>query len=200
MKLYGIFICKWKGYQDPVILSSAQDLLSFQYFSRASVKEFMIFFSRTLAKRCQAGSRQQVEEKEYVFYVQKKLDGLAAILICDSEYPSRVAFTFLSKTVTEYAEAHKGQIEASILKDECISAPELERILAKYQNPAEADKLLQIQKDLDDTKVILHQAIDGLLERGEKLDDLVAKSGDLGMASKSFYKTAKKNNSCCVLM
>jgi len=35
------------------------------------------------------------------------------------------------------------------------------------------------------------------LERGEKLDDLVAKSQGLSDASKMFYKTARKTNSCC---
>ena len=37
-----------------------------------------------------------------------------------------------------------------------------------------------------------------LLERGEKLDDLVAKSDELSAQSKMFYKTAKKTNACCV--
>ena len=37
-----------------------------------------------------------------------------------------------------------------------------------------------------------------LLERGEKLDDLVSKSDELSAQSKMFYKTAKKTNACCV--
>ena len=56
------------------------------------------------------------------------------------------------------------------------------------QDPAQADKLTKIQKDLDETKVILHQTIDSMLQRGEKLDDLVGKSHDLSMASQIFYK------------
>eukprot|EP00997_Jenningsia_sp_PLL12_P009587 NODE_6579_length_501_cov_62.663717_g5796_i0.p2 GENE.NODE_6579_length_501_cov_62.663717_g5796_i0~~NODE_6579_length_501_cov_62.663717_g5796_i0.p2 ORF type:complete len:60 (-),score=21.38 NODE_6579_length_501_cov_62.663717_g5796_i0:103-282(-) len=59
---------------------------------------------------------------------------------------------------------------------------------------------MKIQKDLDETQTIMHQAIGDLLERGEQLDGLVGKSGDLSSASKTFYNTAKKNNSCCVLM
>ena len=62
--------------------------------------------------------------------------------------------------------------------------------LAKYQDPEEADKILKIQKDLEETKTIMHQAIGDLLERGEKLDDLVQKSGDLGSASKAFYQVS----------
>jgi hypothetical protein len=40
--------------------------------------------------------------------------------------------------------------------------------------------------------------MEGLLKRGEKLDDLVQKSDELSTQSKMFYKTAKKNNQCCV--
>ena len=76
--------------------------------------------------------------------------------------------------------------------------------------------------DLDETKIILvrssgiqllmsqpmtltfrlfqHGTIESVLQRGEKLDDLVAKSEDLGLQSKTFYKTAKKTNACCTYM
>jgi len=42
--------------------------------------------------------------------------------------------------------------------------------------------------------------MDSLLQRGEKLDDLVTKSDMLSAQSKMFYKTSKKTNSCCYLM
>jgi hypothetical protein len=54
-----------------------------------------------------------------------------------------------------------------------------------------ADKLTKIQKDLDETKVILHQTIDSVLRRGEKLDSLVDKSADLSLASQMFYKQVR---------
>ncbi|XP_039123125.1 VAMP-like protein YKT61 isoform X5 [Dioscorea cayenensis subsp. rotundata] len=50
-------------------------------------------------------------------------------------------------------------------------------------DPAEADKLLRIQRDLDETKIILHKTIDGVLAQGEKLDSLVEKNSDLSVAS-----------------
>mmetsp|Transcript_13019 Transcript_13019/g.41129 ORF Transcript_13019/g.41129 Transcript_13019/m.41129 type:complete len:82 (+) Transcript_13019:478-723(+) len=76
----------------------------------------------------------------------------------------------------------------------------LEPALVKYQDPAQADKLAKIQKELDETKVILHKTIDSVLERGEKLDSLVDKSSDLSLASQMFYKQAKKQNQCCKMM
>lgn len=41
--------------------------------------------------------------------------------------------------------------------------------------------------------------MDSLLQRGEKLDDLVARSDELGAQSKMFFKSAKKTNSCCTI-
>lgn len=66
-----------------------------------------------------------------------------------------------------------------------------------FQDPATVDPMTKVQNELDETKIILHNTIASVLERGEKLDDLVAKSEGLSMQSKTFYKTAKKTNSCC---
>jgi synaptobrevin family protein YKT6 len=52
----------------------------------------------------------------------------------------------------------------------------------------------------DETKIVLHQTIDSVLRRGEKLDALVDKSNDLSLASQMFYKQARKTNSCCRFM
>ena len=73
----------------------------------------------------------------------------------------------------------------------------LDNYLKQYQNPAEADPMMKVQNELDETKVILHSTIESVLQRGERLDDLVAKSEGLSMSSKTFYKTARKTNSCC---
>jgi synaptobrevin family protein YKT6 len=42
--------------------------------------------------------------------------------------------------------------------------------------------------------------MEAFLQRGEKLDDLVSKSEDLGLRAKIFYETAKKKNRCCSYM
>ncbi|XP_062207565.1 VAMP-like protein YKT61 isoform X2 [Phragmites australis] len=68
------------------------------------------------------------------------------------------------------------------------------------KDPAEADKLTKIQRDLDETKIILHKTIENVLARGERLDSLVEKSSDLSAASQMFYKQAKKTNQCCTIL
>jgi synaptobrevin family protein YKT6 len=42
--------------------------------------------------------------------------------------------------------------------------------------------------------VILHQTIESVLERGEKLENLVEKSTDLSMASQLFYKQVNSSS------
>lgn len=47
---------------------------------------------------------------------------------------------------------------------------------------------MKIQKELDETKIVLHKTIESVLERGEKIDSLVEKSDGLSSQSKMFYK------------
>jgi len=39
-----------------------------------------------------------------------------------------------------------------------------------------------------------------VLQRGEKLEDLVERSGELSSQSKLFYKQAKRANACCAVI
>lgn len=48
---------------DPVILVNASDLSSFGFFQRPSVKEFIVFVGRTVAKRTPPGQRQSVQHE-----------------------------------------------------------------------------------------------------------------------------------------
>jgi synaptobrevin family protein YKT6 len=64
----------------------------------------------------------------------------------------------------------------------------------KYQDPQQADSIMKIQKELDETKIVLHKTIESVLQRGEKIDDLVAKSDGLSAQSKMFY--SEYSHSC----
>jgi synaptobrevin family protein YKT6 len=145
-------------------------------------------------------------------------------MITDTEYPLRPAFSLLTRILDEQASlavslpggapasyrtgaasapnpstaasgglspAQKGKLEAT-----------LQQYLAKYQNPKQADTIMRVQAELDETKVVLHKTIESVLERGEKLDNLVERSNALSAQSKMFYKTAKKvslffSHLCC---
>lgn len=196
MKLTGIGILKWNGDETPIFLGMAVDVMSFGYFQRGAVKEGLHFLARTIVQRTQPGQRQSVKSEGYMSHVHVRDYGLAGVVVCDEEYPVTAAFSIITKVLDQFV-AENGDGWKDVLSDVEIANVILEPALSKYQDHTQADKLAKIQKDLDETKIVLHQTIESVLKRGEKLDDLVDKSADLGLASQMFYKQAKKTNSCC---
>jgi synaptobrevin family protein YKT6 len=161
---------------------------------------------------------------DYTFHAYGRTEGICGIIISDHQYPALVAHQLLSKVVDEFLTKHPRSSWAQ--GDVTLPFPELTDYLAKYQDPQQADSIMKIQKELDETKIVLHKTIESVLQRGEKIDDLVAKSDGLSAQSKMFYRMAasplllssvsfslfqfatnifrieqaKKQNSCCVLM
>ncbi|XP_019170651.1 PREDICTED: VAMP-like protein YKT61 isoform X1 [Ipomoea nil] len=201
MKITALLVvkCTPEG-SDPVILANASDVSHFGYFQRPSVREFIIFVGRTVARRTPPGQRQSVQHEEYKVHSYNR-NGLCALGFMDDPYPVRSAFSLLNQVMDEYLKIF-GETWRSAQSDSTQSQqwPYLFEALNKFQDPAEADKLLKIQRELDETKIILHKTIDSVLERGEKLDSLVEKSSDLSAASQMFYKQAKKTNQCCTIL
>lgn len=129
-------------------------------------------------------------------HVYVRTDNLSGVLIADHEYPQRVAHTLITKILDEFS----AKVPAELWEtgtESTIDFSAMPSFLAKYQDPKEADALTKMQNDLDETKIILKNTIEAVLERGEKIDDMVIKSENLSIQSKAFYKTAKKTNSCC---
>ncbi|XP_076920631.1 VAMP-like protein YKT61 [Bidens hawaiensis] len=183
---------------DPVILANATDVTHFGYFQRVTVKQFIVFVGRTVAKRTPPDQRQSVQHEEYKVHSYNR-NGLCVVGFMDDHYPVRSAFYVLNTLMDEYQKCF-GDSWRTIQADSTQPWPYLNDALTKFQDPAEADKLLKIQRELDETKIILHKTIDSVLERGEKLDSLVEKSSDLSAASQMFYKQAKKTNQCCTIL
>ncbi|CAM6095390.1 unnamed protein product [Calypogeia fissa] len=183
---------------DPVVLANASDVSQFGFFQRSAAREFILFVARTIASRTPNGRRQSVEQDEYMVHCYNR-NGLCGLAFVDKDYPMRSAFSVINKVLDEYTQKFGNSWQRQTT-DSAEPWPYLAEALQRYQNPTEADKLLKIQKDLDETKVILHKTIDSVLARGEKLDTLVDKSTDLSAASQLFYKQAKKTNQCCSIL
>lgn len=184
--------------EEPISLTSATDLSSYGYFQKEGVKQMLLFFNKTFIKRTQPGQRQSITHESYIVHCYVRSDGLAGSVTTDLEYPSRVAFVLLTQLLDEFTGA-MGSSWSEVTQPQSVDFPPMNGYLERYQDPAAADKVTKIQKDLDDTTQILHKTIDSVLERGVKLDNLVERSNDLSAQSKMFYKQAKKTNGCCVI-
>ncbi|MCJ1426714.1 palmitoyltransferase [Sticta canariensis] len=197
MKLYYIGILK--NEQKPAHeLCVEKDLSSYSRFTRDNYGQFMSVFSQTVAERTKPGQRQDIEEKSYTFHAYGRTEGVAGIIISDPDYPALVAHQLLSKVIDEFLSKYPRTAFAN--SSPKLDFPQLKEYIVKYQDPQQADSIMKIQKELDETKIVLHKTIESVLERGEKIDTLVEKSDGLSAQSKMFYKQAKKQNSCCVLM
>jgi synaptobrevin family protein YKT6 len=105
-------------------------------------------------------------------------------IITDSEYPEVVAYHLMDNLIDA------GHRKQTVYDDLWI----------KYQDPANIDKTINIKKNIEESKVILLDTLDSLLERGEKIDDLIGKTENLERLSEGFKKKAEDQNKCCAFM
>lgn len=87
-------------------------------------------------------------------------------MVTDDEYPVRVAFGLLNKITDEFQEQHpKDKYERDVANARMNAAagakfreidwPTLNTYLQKYQDPKQADTIMRVQQELDETKIIL---------------------------------------------
>ena len=195
-KLFALFIL-YKGESSSQVLASAFDLDSFGYFERSSVKELQIFTSKLLSDRVSEAQRITVKEDKYMCHVYVTSESLVGVCVSDQSYPTRVAHTLVSNILDEFVE----QVPTTTMWKEGKEikgfSGSLIAHLKRYQTPVEADPMMNIQAELDETKIILYDTIQKILRRGELLEDLLKTSEDLSVKSQVFLKSAKKTNSCC---
>jgi len=211
MHLFGILIFRWPlrngdPEAQPILAAADFKLSSFSFFKRGYVKDWGVFFAKTLLKNVSPGVRETVTEEEYSCHAQVRHDGISGCVITDREYPARVAFGFLQQLLDEFCSKYKGQWEEMLVPGAKLrDFPRLEEYLLKYQNPlasqsSDPDKMTAIMKDIDETKIIMYQNIEQALSNGQSIDALVDKSEDLSREAKRFYKQAKEANRCCIIL
>lgn len=154
-------------------------LSQFSFFTKGKVKETILFISQELAERLDTYEFQEYihefnDEKTYKFFSLVHND-YAYIACANDDYPGIIALRFLQ-------DARHGDVE---------------RLIEEYQDPASKHTLLQVQNEVEETKGALSRTLMAVLERNDKLEDLVAKSEHLCYETKLLFKSAKKKNRCC---
>lgn len=91
---------------------------------------------------------------DYMCHVYVRGDNLAGVVICDQEYPSRVAHTLITKILDEFCQKIPAASWPTLQEGE-VTFNQLSIYLNKYQNPREADAMTKMQEDLDETQIIL---------------------------------------------
>ena len=87
-----------------------------------------------------------------VAHVYTHPQGVSGMIISDKDYPSRVAFSLLNKIMDEFlVKFPTNQWKTA----DSLEYPELAEYLRKYQDPQQADAIMKVQKELDETTAIL---------------------------------------------
>ena len=129
---------------------------------------------QTVAERTNPTQRQSVQENSYVAHVHSRpaSDGICGVLVSDTEYPTRVAFSLLNKTLDEFViKIPKSKYESQVnrittggatqpAKGEGVlnaqhDFPQAQEYLTRYQDPRQADTIMKVQQELDETKIVL---------------------------------------------
>jgi synaptobrevin family protein YKT6 len=188
--------------EEPIKLGGVFELDFVSFLQRGTIKEFINFNSRLVIKKI--GTEQPSEisfegTDRFVCYAMKNSDNLGLVIICDNEYPKRVATDLVYRTMQElnsFIYQNKLNVK-SYQKDTDIKFPYINTIIKEWQKPEEKDNLMKLQGELNSVQEIMKKNLNELLNREENLDKLMEKSNDLSGASLQFYKQAKKTNSCC---
>uniref|UniRef100_A0A1I7WUK7 Synaptobrevin YKT6 n=1 Tax=Heterorhabditis bacteriophora TaxID=37862 RepID=A0A1I7WUK7_HETBA len=216
MKLYSVLIYHKANDGSVRSFKSAFDLSSFSFFQRGSVQEFMQFTGKLLVERSGLGARSTVKENEYYCHCYVRSDGLSCVCVTDGEYQvrtrARVAMSMMTRVLDDFSAKVPAVQWPQIKSDKDCIYTGLAELLNKWQNPREADPMTRVQflvtniyiyiynysyEEVEETKIVMHNTIQSVLDRGEKLDDLVKKSENLSDQSKLFYTQARKMNKCC---
>mgnify|MGYP001607247523 CR=1 FL=1 len=208
MKLFSCIVLRRSAEETAVVdqpvpatvCCSAFEVSHLRLWERGGAREFLTFLSRTMAQRVANDSRVAVKEKEYQVYAQAVGANLVLVAIADMEYPMRVAFSMLSSLASQFTDTFRGRFEKpadAAYRDNYVTWPVLDGTVAQYQQPQDADPLFRVQKQIDETHVVMLGAIHEALKRGEDVDELLAQSRDLSTTSKGLYTASKKAGGTC---
>mmetsp|Transcript_87566 Transcript_87566/g.121545 ORF Transcript_87566/g.121545 Transcript_87566/m.121545 type:complete len:202 (-) Transcript_87566:67-672(-) len=200
VQLFSITVLRHQaGGQLPVQLAACYDLASFNIFQRGTVREVLQFAAKEVVSRSQPGDRHSIVYKEHLCHVLVRHDGLAVVVTSDEDYPQRVAFSLILKVLDGFCNLHGDKWQAAAANT-ALPCPQLEPLLKRYQDPNEADDVAKINRELDETKEILIKSLDQLLERGEKLEDLMDSADELSFQTRVMMRQAERMNSCCIVL
>lgn len=121
-------------------------------------------------------------------------DGVCYLTLCEKGYSKRLAFAYLEELHREFAKQHGSEVVSAgrpyaLIKFDVT----IQRLKRSYVDSRSAQlNLSKVGEDLQDVQRIMMQNIDEVLGRGERIDALASKAGNLAMNSKAYLKDAKK--------
>jgi len=156
------------------------NLSVFNYFIRSNIKKFMYASAKEIIDRTKTDSiiDLEIEYDKPFFLVGIKNKQNCCLIFTTEDQPHNHLIS-----LSQYILLHG-------LSD---------NINENFDHIKTELKCKKILKGLEDAKFELINDIELIMERGEKLDDLIIKTEYLDKEGKRFYDKTKKMNKCCYL-
>ena len=191
----------YKREPKPIFLKSAYALGFVNVMKRYFAKDPLNFAARTCISKIKREETVKVQIQEVdnaLLYAHINHEGICTVIICDEEYPESAAKKVLLQMQKSFLELYSPEVFTQYETDQEMKYVELDNMIKKYQDPKEADKLIKIESELNEIQGMLTKTMEDLMDRGEKLDDLMKQSDDISNMAYNFYDKSKKaNKKCC---
>ena len=180
-------------YDKPLLLACAEEVMTYSFWIRGTLREFLHFAGRSLAANTSSGQRLLVtlDREGFIGHSYCRPDGLVVVAITTSDYSSEHAQRLLQLALQRYPD-ERWMLES---EDNKAAYTPYQSLVTQYQKPR--DVLKEVQAQTRDVLAATKITVEKLLERGDNLDVLIKKSDDLSTSSKKFVEGGKDMNSCC---
>ena len=181
----------------PIILSSAFSLSFVSNFQMGTLKDFLNFHSRLVIEHIAHGTYGKVELEKGICYATAHSDKIGVTMICDAEYPQRVAIDLLLKIHNDFKTflAEKRLYLNLYTNDTDVKYENIATEIEEWQDPSKKDYLMILRNELSaiiDIDTMRKEVDDEIKKREYNLEELIQKSNELIETSLKFYQQMKK--------
>jgi vesicle-associated membrane protein 7 len=138
----------------------------------------------------QSGKMSYTYDRYYFHYYAT--DGLIFLCMSDDQFPRRIAFAFLEDIKNRFLSMFKNTYRTAMafgMNEEFSRV--LQRQMEYFSYDPSVDKMATVQKKVDETKKVMVENIERVLDRGEKIELLVSRTQDLQEQSYKFSSASK---------
>ncbi|KAL6044494.1 Vesicle-associated membrane protein, variant 2 [Balamuthia mandrillaris] len=129
--------------------------------------------------------------RHYFHYLAS--EGLIFLCMSDEEFPRRIAFAFLEDIKNRFMAVYRKTYQTAMafgMNDEFSRV--LQRQMEYFSYDPSVDKIGMVQAKVDETKKVMVENIERVLDRGEKIELLVSRTEQLQDQSYKFSRESKR--------
>jgi vesicle-associated membrane protein 7 len=136
--------------------------------------------------KTQTQAKVTFEAQQRKYHVLRSTNGgVVFVAVGDATYATRLAYSLLEKVSGSFLQCFREASQQTPAN--CSSFSRNLRTEVEFYNGPQADKLKKLQSDIDGVKDVMLQNLDVVIQRGDKIDNLVEKSGNLAAESDTFF-------------